>query len=165
VVDTSALEAAFESLLREVTVSAHERGSAAEPDGWDTTAVVAHVIASNRMVAAACAELMSGRVPVADNRPTQSEAYLGAIIASADGLEGLVTALAGSAREVAILAGQLDQDRAETLVPTIIVDGGRYRVERPVAFSALLAPAHVLEHRDQIAALNSRGATKEEETS
>lgn len=39
--------------------------------GWGTGTILAHVMASSRMLAAASAELLAGRIPVVGNRPTQ----------------------------------------------------------------------------------------------
>jgi hypothetical protein len=49
-----------------------------------------------------------------------------------------------------ILASQLSEEQIARRVPTIIVDAGRVRVERPVAFSSLLESGHFHEHLEQL---------------
>ncbi|MGO8874791.1 MAG: hypothetical protein ACLQNG_03375 [Acidimicrobiales bacterium] len=148
--DTTELEAAYHALLE---AAAAPRRSAASEKEWDADRVLAHVAASSRMLAAASAELLSGRIPVVDNRPTQSRPYLDAIVNSAAGRAELLATVERCGRELLTLAAQLSADQAATTTPTIIEDGGRIRIQRPVAFSSLLAPDHVREHVDQLRAL------------
>ncbi len=124
-----------------------------DPGEWSADQVLAHVVASDRMVAAAAAELLAGRVPVIDNRPTQSLAYLEAIAGSAGGFDELVRLVERSGHEVLTLARQLDESRLDVNVPAILMDGGRIRVERPIPFATLLKPFHVEGHTAQLTAL------------
>jgi hypothetical protein len=149
-VDTTELEAVYRKLLE----AASDAGPAARSrDAWDVDTVLAHVIASSRMLAAACAELLSERIPVVDNRPTQSRQYLDAIVASVGGRDELLDTLRRSGQEVVILASQLREAQIAIRVPTIIVDGGRIQAQRPLPFSKLLEPSHVREHLAQLLAL------------
>jgi hypothetical protein len=147
--DITELEAAYAELL-----TAGERGATpSSGTGWDTGTVLAHVIASSRMLAAASAELLAGRIPVVDNRPTQSRPYLEAIGRAAGSHAELLRTVQRSGTELTILAAQLGERQIATSVPTIILDAGRIRVERPVPFSSLLGPGHVREHLEQLRAL------------
>jgi len=145
--ETTELEAAYGALVEAAAIAGP---GAPSEDAWDVDTVLAHVIASSRMLAAASAELLSGRTPVVDNRPTQSRPYLDAIARSAASRSELVESVRRCGQELMILAAQLSEEQIATRVPTIIVDAGRIRVERPVAFSSLLEPPHIHEHLEQL---------------
>ena len=148
--DTTELEAAYRELLE----AAADAGPAARSrDAWDVDTVLAHVVASSRMLAAACAELLSGRIPVVDNRPTQSWEYLDAIVSSAGGRDELLETVRRSGREVIILTSQLGEAQIAIRVPTIFLDGERIKVQRPLPFSEVLEPGHVREHLAQLQAM------------
>lgn len=147
--DTSQLEAAYAELIE----SGQAGAAVADNDAWDADTVLAHVVASNRMIAAASADLLDGRIPVVDNRATQSPYYLAAIVASAPTRSDLLAVVDRSAREVVTLATQLSPEQVAVSVPTIILDGGRIRVQRPAAFSTLLEPTHIRVHVDQLLGL------------
>ncbi len=150
--DTTKLESAYEALVQ----AAGATGLGAPADGeWDADTVLAHVVASSRMVAAASAELLEGRIPVVDNRPTQSGHYLEAIVRSAASRVELLATMRSSGRELVILASWLDEKQIATSVPAIIVDAGRIRVQRPVPFSTLLEPSHVRGHLEQLQGLRA----------
>jgi len=108
------------------------------------------------MIAAAAGELLSGGIPVVDNRPAQSVAYLNAIVAAAGARDDLLHTLDGAGREVALLADQLEDTLRATNVPTIVVDDGAVRVQQPRSFSVLLEPGHVESHLAQLASLAER---------
>jgi hypothetical protein len=149
-VDTTELEAGYRELLEAAGAGVP---AATSGDAWNASTVLAHVIASSRMLAAASAELLAGRIPVVDNRPTQSRRYLDAIVSAADGDASLVDTVRRSGQELVTLASQLDDKHIGTDVPTIILDNGRIRIQRPVPFSALLGPAHLREHLEQLCEL------------
>jgi len=149
-VDMTELEAAYAGLLEAAGRDILAMSSGAE---WGASTVLAHVIASSRMLAAASAELLAGRIPVVDNRPTQSRPYLDAIIQAAGSHAELLETMRKSGLELVILAAQLGEGQIATSVPTIILDGTRIRVERPIAFSSLLDPGHIREHLKQLRAL------------
>ncbi len=120
---------------------------------WRAELVPAHVVASSRMLAAASAELLAGRIPVLDNRPTQSTAYLEATAAAAGPWADLVSTAERAGRDVLVLAAQLEERHLATRVPTIIVDAGSIRVERPVPFDMLLDTTRLAGHAEQRRAL------------
>jgi hypothetical protein len=122
---------------------------------WNADQVLAHLVAIDRMVAAAAAELLSGGVPVVDNRAAQSVACLDAIVAAA-GRRDLLQTLDQAGREVALLAAQPDKTHRGTNVPTIVVGAGAVRLQQPRPFSVLLEPGHVVSHLEQLAALAER---------
>ena len=59
--DTTEFEAAYGALLEAAAIAG--LGVPSE-EAWDVDTVLAHIIASSRMLAAASAELLSGRTPV-----------------------------------------------------------------------------------------------------
>jgi hypothetical protein len=150
--DTVDIESAYEALGEAAAF-----GPFADPvEGeWSVDQVLAHVTATSRIIAAACAELLAGRVPVVDHRPTQSLEYLDAIITSVGDRGALVLAAERAGSEVTMLAAKLNDAQLATNVPTIILDAGVIRLERPVAFSVLLGPDHVRAHVEQVRSLRS----------
>jgi hypothetical protein len=145
------------SVHEDVIAFVRDRAFQTPPAGqWNADQVLAHLVAIDRMVAAAAAELLSGGIPVVDNRPAQSVAYLNAIGAAAGGRDDLLAALDQAGREVALLADQLDDTHRATNVPTIIVHEGDVRLQQPRAFSVLLEPVHIESHLEQLAGLAER---------
>jgi hypothetical protein len=149
-IDTTAIEAAYGLLLREATA-----GDFVEPgDGeWGVDQVLAHLVIDSRMLCAACADLLDGRIPVVDNRPTQSPRYLEAIIKACGDRQALVAELERVGRELIALVAEISNDQANAQAPTIIMDGGVIRVERPVPISDLLGSNHLDLHTSQLLAL------------
>ena len=148
--NTTELQASYRELFGVASVGV----PAATPGGaWSASTVLAHVIASSRMLSAASADLLAGRIPVVDNRPSQSRHYLDAIVIAAEADTGLLDTVRRSGQELVILAAQLDDEQIATNVPTIILDDGRIRVQRPVPFSTLLRAEHIREHQAQICEL------------
>jgi hypothetical protein len=98
---------------------------------WKADQVLAHLVAIDRMVAVAAAELFSGGVPVVDNRAARSVTYLDAIMATTGRRDDLLQTLDQAGREVALLADQLDDTHRGTNVPTIVVAAGAVRVQQP----------------------------------
>lgn len=157
--DVGDIEAAYAELLEAVAAAGPAAACPApRDDDWDLDTVLAHVVATGRMLVAASAELLSGRVPVVDNRPTQSRQYLDAIVTGAGGRDELVGTVRRSAQELVYVAAQLTPEQIATRVPTIIVDGGQIRVQQPVEFSSLLGPSHLREHLEQVRSSMGGGA-------
>lgn len=148
--EITALQHAHEALLEIANAGRFEKPS---PGDWGAERILAHVIATNRMIAAATAELLAGRTPVMDNRPTQSAAYLDAIADAAGSWAEFLRALDGSNREVLALAAQLTEAQLAVKVPAIFVDGGVIRVERPIPFSLVVGTGHIDGHAQQLRSL------------
>lgn len=111
--DTTELEAAYRELTK--AGEADKVGDTIGPgEPWSADFVLAHVVASSRMLAAASAELLAGRIPVIDNRPTQSWHYLSAIVESAAGRRELLHMVRRSGHELVILVGQLSPEQTAT---------------------------------------------------
>jgi len=145
------------SVREDVLAFVRGRAFRAPPPGeWNADQVLAHLVTIDRMIAAGAAELLSGGVPVIDNRPTQSIAYLNAIVAAAGGRDYLLQMLDQAGREIGLLADQLTDTHRGTNVPTIVVDAGAVRVQQPRPFSVLLEPGHIERHLEQLASLAER---------
>ena len=140
----------------DVLVFVCDRPFRAPPSGqWNADQVLAHLVAIDRMVAAAAAELFSGGVPVVDNRAARSVTYLDAIMATT-GRRDLLQTLDQAGREVALLAAQPDKTHRGTNVPTIVVAAGAVRVQQPRPYSVLLEPGRFVCHLEQLASLAER---------
>jgi hypothetical protein len=148
--EITALKHAYDALLEQ----AHDRRFVDPAQyEWAAERILAHVIATNRMIAAGAAELLAGRIPVLDNRPTQSAAYLDAIVSVAGTWPELVQTVDRSNREVLTLAAQLSDEHLAVRVPAIFVDNGAIRVERPIPFQMVLGAGHVEGHTEQLGGL------------
>lgn len=142
-----------DAYARLVEVAEDDGFAAPAPGEWRAELILAHVIASTRMIAAAAAELLAGRTPVLDNRPTQSVAYLEAIAGAAESWEELVREVERTGRELLTLAARLEEAELTVQVPAIFVDGGVIRVQRPIPFRTLVAPTHIEGHTEQLRSL------------
>lgn len=158
--DTTALEAAYRQLL---TVA---RGGAfrapADAADWSAEYVLAHVAATDRLLAAATAEILAGEQPRYDNRPALREAYLGEIGRAAGDLDGLIGTVRRCGLELVLLARRLEADRAATAVPTCIRDRDGVRVDGPVPWSGVLnthAEVHLPAQAAALEALRAPSTT------
>jgi hypothetical protein len=120
--------------------------------------VLAHLVAIDRMVAAAAAELFSGGVPVVDNRAARSVTYLDAIMATTGRRDDLLQTLDQAGREVALLADQLDDTRHPSRDERADNRRRRRCRTRPAAspYSVLLEPGRFVRHLEQLASLAER---------
>ena len=124
----------------DVLVFVCDRPFRAPPSGqWNADQVLAHLVAIDRMVAAAAAELFSGGVPVVDNRAARSVTYLDAIMATT-GRRDLLQTLDQAGREVALLADQLDDTRHPSRDERADNRRRRWCRTRPAASPLLSAP-------------------------
>jgi hypothetical protein len=120
---------------------------------WPAERILAHVIVVNRLVAAAAAELLTGRTPVLDNHPAQSAAYLDAIYSAAGSWAELVREVDRSSREVLALAAQLRDEHLAAVISANLVDGGKVVVNGPVPFGMILGAGHAGGHAEQLRSL------------
>lgn len=152
--DTTALESAYRKLLDVA------RGGAFRPPAdqgaWPAEYVLAHVVANDRLLAAATAEILAGERPSYDNRASAHDAYLADIGRAAGDLDGLVDMVRRCGLELVLLARRLDPDQAATPVQTRIRDGDEIRVDGPVPWSGVLnthAEVHLPSHTGDLEAL------------
>lgn len=149
-VDQSGLASAYGALAELGRTGKFANSSS---DSWNADQVLSHVVASSRLLAAATAEALAGRIPVIDFRATQSPCYLAAIAECASTRAGLAETVERTGQELVCLVSRLDDAQAAIAAPTIVLDGGAITVQRPVILSELLQPSHVLSHLDQLSAL------------
>lgn len=157
--DTTEVEASYARLLE--AAASGPFAAPAMDDEWSAERVVAHVIANDRLLAATVAEVLAGERPSYDNRPSQRSAYLDPLAQAAGGWSGLVEGLRRSGRELAILAGRLDDEQTAVEIPAYIEDRGRPTVNRTVPigpFIAAHARVHLPAHAEQLLALRERAA-------
>lgn len=122
-------------------------------EDWSFETIVAHLIATDRLMTAAVLELLDGRQPALDNRPCLSPTYLSAICAAGGGREGLLALYEGSGEELALVAAALSDELAAKDVPVYFVDDGVVRVEREMPLAPLLSSFHIDGHTEQLSAL------------
>lgn len=152
---TDDLRAAYDRFLD----AAREPGFSPAPDGeWSADLVLAHVIVGDRLIAEATAAVLAGRKPQFDNRASQSEPYLRAVVEAAGDWDGLVEGVRRGARELVAVAERTSDEQAATEISVYIVSGDEVVVDgpRPLAF-LLQGPAavHLPIHIGQLAALRA----------
>jgi hypothetical protein len=148
--DTETIEKAHEDFA----ALAREEGFGGPDEGeWDAAHIVAHIIASYRMVTLAGAELLCGAAPRLDNRYTQSEDYLGAIISAAVDWDGLLRELDQSGGEMFQIVRVVDEALAATALPSMLVHAGETRVDGDFVFGDLIGDFHMVGHGEQLAQL------------
>jgi hypothetical protein len=155
--DTSELEAAYRSVLDLAARGAGD-GSPGSGSGeaWGPDDVLAHLILNDRLLARAVRSVLDGAAQPYDNLDAIGAAELRALGRDLGGTAGLIAELEASSRELAELAGRLDQPQAATPVPVRILDGDQLRVDNPLPVASLLniqARRHLPMHEAQLSEL------------
>jgi hypothetical protein len=152
--NADALRVAYEQFVAEARA-----GFPLPPEGqWGADQVLAHVVVGDRLVAQAAADVLAGRPVRYDNRASQSEPYLRAVIDAAGDWDGLVDAVRWAGRELVSMAEQTSDEQAATEVHIFIVSGGEVVVDEDRPLSFLLqgtATVHLPIHAAQLAALRA----------
>jgi hypothetical protein len=120
---------------------------------WPAPLIVAHLIATDRLIATALVDLSEGRGELVDNSVCQSSAYLAAIVASCDSFSDLLDTYAHSGRELAALVGSLDPALGDAALPVRFYDDGAVGYEGPFPIARLIGPFHSDGHAAQLTAL------------
>jgi hypothetical protein len=150
--ETSSIEKAHDGLV----ALAREGGFGEPEEGeWNASQIVAHIIASYRMVTDAGSWLLAGLPARLDNRLTQSLQYLGAIVAAAGDWDGLIVALDQAGGELLQVVGALDAATAESKVAAYLVHADAVRVDGEWVFGDILGDFHTIGHTEQLAALRT----------
>ncbi len=152
--DTTELEAAYRALLD--VARAGGFAAPAEEDGWSAELLLAAVVATDRLLAAATAEVLAGAPTRYDNGPATREPYLRAIARAAGDLDGLVAEARRCGLELVLLARELG-DAATTPVDVRLLDGDEVRLAAPMPWSGMLAThaeVHLRERCEALAALS-----------
>lgn len=152
--DTTGLESAYRSLL---AVARREGFRApADQSAWSAELILANVVATDRLLTAATAEVLAGQRPCYDNVPATREAYLQALARAAGDWEGLVADARRSGLALVLLVRELAGDAAATPVQVRILEGDVVRAESPMPWASVIAThaeVHLPERRAQLEAL------------
>lgn len=135
--DTEELESAYRRLL----AVAREGGfrPPADTATWPAELVLAHVVVTDRLLAATTAEVLAGGSPRYDNAAASRADYLTEVGRAADDWDGLVATARQCGLELVLVARRLDEAQAATPVPTRIVDGDEVRVDTAMPWAGVLA--------------------------
>jgi hypothetical protein len=135
--DTTALEAAYRRLLDVARPGGFR--APADRGGWTAELMLAHVIATDRLLAATTVEVLAGGDGARyDNRPATREAYLAEIGRAAGDWGGLVATARQCGLELVLLARRLSDAQAATAVPVCIRDGEEVRVDATLPWAGVL---------------------------
>lgn len=153
--DTATLEAAYRRLIDLARPGGFR--APADSSDWSAELVLAHVVATDRMLSATTAEVLAGGEHARyDNRPATREAYLLEIGRAAADWDGLVSVARQCGLELVMLARRLTEAQAATPVPTCICDGDEVRIDAPMPWSGVLhthAEVHLPGHIERLEAL------------
>lgn len=155
--DTTALEGAYRTLLE----AARGEGfrAPADADAWPAEHHLAHVVATDRLLAAATSAVLAGRTVRYDDEVASDDAYLAEIGRAAGGHDALVATVRQCGLELVLLARRLDDQQAITPVHTRIVDGDVVRVDAPLPWSGVLNTHAEVHLPDRAQALRRLRAT------
>lgn len=157
--DTTTLEAAYRDLLAVARTGGFR--PPADSAGWPAELRLAQVAATDRLLAAATAEVLAGAQARYDHRPATRTDYLSEIGRAAGGFDGLVETVRRCGLELVLLARRLGDREAATPVPTRIFESGTgdaaaVRVDGPLPWAGVLnthAEVHLPEHAAALQAL------------
>jgi hypothetical protein len=151
--DTTALESAYRRLL-DVAGTGGFRPPA-DTGTWSAELRLAHVVATDRLLAVATVGVLEGRSVRYDNSAAGNRHWLAVIGRAAGGHEALIAAVRQSGLELVLLARRLEPAHETTAVPTRIVDADVVRVDAPLPWVATLRTHAEVHLAEQIAALEA----------
>lgn len=150
--DVEALKAAYDRFLDD----ARGMRDAEPPDGgWRPELVLAHVIVSDRLFAQAAAAVMFGADTRFDNRASQCEPYLEAVVAAAGSWDGLLDQVRKAGEELMALVARIEPDQAMKQIPVYVVADGNVVIDSPLPIGQLVmvsAGVHLPGHAEQLKA-------------
>ena len=148
--DVAALSSAYDRFFD----AARDLGGTRAPAGeWTPEQVLAHLIVTDRMIAATAAQVLACGEARFDSRATQSVAYLEAVATVAGSWDGLLAAARQAADELMAVAARIEPEHARVMVPSYVVDHGHAVIDGPAPLEQLLmVPAMILlsGHADQL---------------
>ena len=156
--DTTELKAAYRSVL-DLAVRAVGAGpgpgspGAGDGEVWRADDVLAHLVLNDRLLARAVRSVLDGVAQPYDNLDAIELVALRALTRDLGDTAGLIGGLEASSRELAELAGRLDEAQSATPVPVRILDGDQLRVDGPLPVASLLniqARRHLPIHEAQL---------------
>ena len=148
--DVAVLRSAYDRFFD----AARDLGANSAPAGeWTPQQVVAHLIVTDRMIAATAAQVIACGEARFDSRATQSVPYLEAIAAVAGSWDGLLAEVRRAADELLAIAARIEPEHARVMVPSYVVDHGHPVIDGPAPLEQLvMVPAmiHLSGHADQL---------------
>ncbi|MGA2210286.1 MAG: YciI family protein [Acidimicrobiales bacterium] len=146
--DLAAMYAPFVAALRAGTFRTAD-------SGWPPELIGAHVALNNDLIAELAERVAAGEAPAYDNAAAVDDDALRQFAETAGGRQGMAEAVERSAMRLAAACGALGE-RAGTLVPVVIRDGGAVVVDQAVPIGSFCegnAGFHLAAHREQLRAL------------
>jgi hypothetical protein len=148
--DVAALQSAYDRFID----AARDLGGTSSPEGeWAPELVLAHLIATDRMITATAAQVLACGEGRFDSRATQSVPYLEAIAAVAGSWDGLLTEVRRAADELMAVAARIEPEHARVMIPSYVVDHGHPVIDGPAPLEQLvMVPAllHLSGHAEQL---------------
>lgn len=124
--------------------------------GWSAEQILAHLIVSDREIAAAIGRALAGNPPAFDNSASQAEPLLQAVIDAAGNWQGLLDALEQAGHELIALASDMTDEQAALQIPIKVVSDGRVVIDGPAPLASLVrvpVDTHLRMHLQQLAAV------------
>lgn len=152
---TQDLERAYSDFL-----AAAKDGNYPQPTngGWSAELVLAHLIVSDREIAAAIGCAIAGNPPAFDNSASQAEPLLHAVVEAAGSWAGLLDALERTGQELIALASRMTDEQAAMPIPIKVVSDGRVVIDAEAPLASLVrvpVDTHLRMHLQQLAALSA----------
>ncbi|MGW0333243.1 hypothetical protein ACWD0J_15460 [Streptomyces sp. NPDC003011] len=148
--DTTALRGAYDTLFEAAAMP--DLGDA-DDGGWNADRILAHLLSVDASTAAVALGVVAGSRPTFDNRISLDTWNLDRIIAGHAGRTDLMEHVRSQAAVLCDIAGQLDQEAASVLVPSLLLSDDALVLDQPVALAGLidgLAENHVPAHTRQL---------------
>lgn len=152
--DSSSLETAY-AAFHEMAASG-PFAPPPNPQKWTAELIVAHMVAIDQLLAATLSELLAGRAPTYDNRPSIREPHLRAIVAAAGDWPGLIATARQSAAVVCALVREVDAETAARPFPVFLQSGETVVGDETLPLPTLLhghVQMHLPGHTRQLEAL------------
>ncbi|HWI60934.1 MAG TPA: hypothetical protein VNT75_03750 [Symbiobacteriaceae bacterium] len=154
--DSSSLEKAYAAFLE--MAGSGPFTAPANPQKWTAELNVAHMVVIDHLLAATISELLAGRTPNHDNRPSIRDAHLREIVAAAGDLPTLIALARQSSAVVCALVREVDAETAERPFPILLQSGEKVVVDTTWSLATLVgaqAQLHLPGHTRAIEALKA----------
>ncbi len=130
-------------------------GRPVDPEAWPAELIAAHIILTNDLLTDAARSVVSGEVPVYDNRPAHDGDRLREVLVRTGALSELAHEVERSASDLQAAYEQLSADQRKTLLRTRLVHNGAVVVDEPRPIGATIqhsvtdhAPVHLRQLLD-----------------
>jgi hypothetical protein len=156
-VDTTTLDSAYARFYEIAQAGRFNRP--ADEAKWPAECIVAHIVATDQLLAATLTEVLEGRAPHHDNRPGIRTRHLEAIVSATADWPGLTRLARQSGAAVRSLVAEVGPDHLARVLPVFLQSGDQVLFDGEMALGTLLeaqAERHVPGHASQLAALRPR---------